>query len=128
MAETAAGSKSQRRAIAEVIGMEVRGRLVRVAAIEIDPEQRERFEAAITEEIETSVRVEPGVLALYAVYDKADPSRVTVFEIYADETAYRAHLETPHFKTYKVATEGLVRSLKLIETMPIVLGAKSRFG
>jgi quinol monooxygenase YgiN len=109
-----------------VNGMETRGRHVRIAEIEIDPAQREKFEAAITEEIETSVRVEPGVLALYAVFDKTDAARVMVFEIYADETAYKTHLETSHFKAYKVATEGIVRLLKLIETAPIALAAKSR--
>ena len=100
------------------------GQYVRIAEIEIDPAQRERFEAAIREEIETSVRLEPGVLALYAVSHTTDAARVVVFEIYANQEAYRAHLDTPHFKTYKAATEGIVRSLKLIETSPIMLGAR----
>lgn len=105
-----------------------RARHVRIAEIEIDPAQRERFELAIRQVIETSVGGEPGVLALYAVSDKANPARVTVFEIYAGAEGYRAHLETPHFKAYKAATEGIVRSLKLSEVQPIVLGAKSGSG
>lgn len=47
-----------------------------------------------------------------------------VFEIYADANAYKAHLETPHFKKYKTATTDLVRSLKLFETAPIMLVSK----
>ena len=39
---------------------------VRLAELEIDPTQLESFKAAATEEIEASVRVELGVLALYA--------------------------------------------------------------
>src|SRR4029077_18445690 len=86
---------------------------VRVAEIDIDPAQVEAYKAAARAEIEASVRLEPGVLALYAVSDKDDPARVTVFEIYADLNAYSAHLETPHFKKYKAATQDMVMSLKL---------------
>jgi quinol monooxygenase YgiN len=99
---------------------------VRVAEIEIDPAQREAYMAAAREVIEASVRLEPGVLALYSVSDKDNPARITVFEIYADKTAYETHLETAHFKTYKAATHDMVRSLKLRETVPIALGAKPK--
>ena len=99
---------------------------VRVAEIEIDPAQLESYKAAAREEIEQSVRIEPGVLALYAVSDKDNPARVIVFEMYADREAYKAHLETPHFKKYKIATQDMVRSLKLLETVPIALHAKAK--
>ncbi len=99
---------------------------VRVAEIEIDPAQLEPYKAAAREEIEQSVRIEPGVLALYAVSDKDNPARVIVFEMYADREAYKAHLETPHFKKYKIATQDMVRSLKLLETVPIALHAKAK--
>jgi quinol monooxygenase YgiN len=58
------------------------------------------------------------------VADKENPSHVTVFEIYADVEAYKTHLETAHFKKYKAATQDLVKSLKLRDTIPILLGAK----
>jgi quinol monooxygenase YgiN len=80
----------------------------------------------VTEQIETATRVEPGVLVLYAVSEKDNPARVRVFEIYRDADAYRSHLETAHFKKYKTTTEKMVRSLKLIQTTPILLGTKAR--
>ncbi len=97
----------------------------RVAEIEIDPVQLDAYLAAVKEEIETSVRVEPGVLALYAVAAKENPAYIKVFEIYADEDAYKAHLETPHFKKYKAATQDMVRRLTLIDIVPIALRAKA---
>jgi len=97
---------------------------VRVADIEIDPARREAFCAALSQEIETSIRVEPGVLALHAVHAKDNPAHIVVFEIYADVAAYAAHLETPHFAAYKAATADIVTSLKLTEKVPIALGAK----
>jgi quinol monooxygenase YgiN len=99
---------------------------VRLAEIEIDPAQIDAYKAAVREEIESSVRAEPGVLALYAVSDKDNPAYVIVLEMYADREAYEAHLAAPHFKTYKAATQHMVRSLKLRETVPIALSAKAR--
>jgi quinol monooxygenase YgiN len=40
--------------------------------------------------------------------------------------AYKAHLETTHFKKYKVTTQNIVKSLKLRDTVPIQLGAKPK--
>ncbi|MCC8959395.1 antibiotic biosynthesis monooxygenase [Bradyrhizobium sp. Pear77] len=98
---------------------------VRVAEIKIDPAHRDAYAAALREQIETAVRVEPGALALHAASDKNDPARIIVFEIYADVDAYETHLETPHFRTYKAATAHMVTSLTLIEAFPIALAAKA---
>ena len=97
---------------------------VRVAEIEIDPAQLGPYKAAVKEQIEAAVRLEPGVLALYSVTDKENPAHIFVFEMYADVDAYKAHLETAHFKKYKATTQNMVRFLKLRDTVPILLGAK----
>jgi len=98
--------------------------LVRIAELEIDPSQLPAYEDALKEEIATSIRVEPGVLKLFAVSVKDQPSQVRILEVYKDQEAYESHLQTPHFKKYKAETHGMVKSLKLIETQPILLGGK----
>jgi quinol monooxygenase YgiN len=98
---------------------------VRLAEIEIDPLQIESYTAALKEQTEAAVRLEPGVLALYSVADKENPTHVLVFEIYAGVDAYESHLETAHFKRYKTITRDMVKSLKLRDTVPILLGAKA---
>ncbi len=100
--------------------------VVRLAKLQIDSAQLETYKAALKEEIETSVRVEPGVLTLYAVSDKDNPTRITIFEIYADEDAYKAHRETPHFKKYKSLTKEMVKSLDLTEAVPVIMETKSK--
>jgi quinol monooxygenase YgiN len=102
------------------------GPLVRIAELEIDPAQLDRYKAAVTEEIETSIRVEPGVLAIYAVAVKDDPSHLRFFEIYQDEAAYKAHRESVHFKKYVAITQPMIKSRKLIETVPLILGSKAK--
>jgi quinol monooxygenase YgiN len=66
------------------------------------------------------------VLALYSVADKENPAHVFVFEMYADVDAYNAHLDTDHFKKYKITTRDMVKSLKLRDTVPILLGVNSK--
>ena len=99
---------------------------VRVAEIEIDPAQMEAYKTAVKQQVEAALRLEPGVLALYSVADKENPAQVIVFEIYADEAAYKKHLETVHFKNYKVTTDNMVKSLRLRETVPILLAVKRK--
>jgi quinol monooxygenase YgiN len=99
-------------------------RVVRLAELEIDPAQLEPYKAALQEEIATSIRVEPGVLTLYAVSVKDHPTQIRLFEMYANAAAYETHLQSPHFKKYKSGTAGMVKSLKLLETEPILSGAK----
>jgi quinol monooxygenase YgiN len=108
------------------LAQEVSVNYVQVAEIEIDPAQLESYEAAVKEHIDTAIRVEPGVLVLYAVSEKDNPTRVRVFEVYASRDAYKAHLEAPHFKKYKTMTEKMVKSLRLVQTTPIALAAKPR--
>ena len=109
-----------------VQGQQTPAPYVRVAEIEIDPAQLDSYKAAAKQVIETSVGTEPGVLALYAVAEKDNPARVIVFEMYADLEAYKAHLETEHFKTYKAVTLNMVKSLKLADTIPIALSSKAK--
>ena len=95
-----------------------------MAKLVIDSAQLENYKTALREGIETAVRVEPGVLTLYAVYEKGKPTHVTVFEIYANADAYKSHLETPHFKKYKAATKDMIKSLELLDVVPIGLESK----
>ena len=84
------------------------------------------YKIALKQETETSIRVEPGVLTLYAVSVKDHPNQVRLFETYSNQAAYQSHLQTAHFRKYKVQTPSMVKSLTLIETDPILLGSKSQ--
>jgi len=113
---------AQRCASAEPIGSPI----VRIAELQIDPAQLDAYKLALKEEIEASIRVEPGVLTLYAVTLKEHPEQIRLFEVYKDAGAYESHLQSPHFKAYKHRTQQMVQNLRLIETEPILLGSKSR--
>jgi quinol monooxygenase YgiN len=101
-------------------------RYVQVAHIEIDPVQLQEYRAAVREQITAAIRDEPGVLVLCAMSDRDNPACVTVFELYRDAAAYQAHLASAHFKKYKAATEKMLKSLTLVKSDPILLGAKGK--
>jgi len=98
--------------------------VVRIAEIEIDPGQLETYRVLLAEEIEAAVAVEPGVLSLNAVSIKDSPHKIRILEVYASQTAYEAHLKTPHFLKYKSATAGMVTSLTLVDVEPIATRGK----
>lgn len=101
--------------------------LVRLAELEIEPALLDAYKTHLSAEIEASVDIEPGVLALQAVALKDMPNHIRLLEVYADPQAYADHLLTPHFLRYKAATSGMVRALRLIEAEPVRLCAKSGF-
>ena len=99
---------------------------IQIAEIDVDAAQLEAYKAAVREQIEAAIRLEPGVLVLYSVSNKDNPTHVTVFEIYRDREAYLAHLQAPHFLKYKATVEKMVKSLKLVPVEPVMLGAKAK--
>ena len=99
---------------------------IRVAELEIDPAQLDHYKAAVREEMETSVEVEPGVLAIYAVAEKDAPHKLRFFEMYADEAAYRAHIASPHFRKYVEVTKEMITSRRLLDVTPVQLSTRKK--
>lgn len=89
--------------------------MIRIAAIEVYPEYIESYKEILNEEATASVKIEPGVIAIFPMYEEENPTQIRILEIYANKEAYEAHLQTPHFIKYKTSTQKMVKSLKLID-------------
>ena len=89
--------------------------MVRVSEIEIVSSYLEEYKAILKEEAAASVRLEPGVIAIFPMYQKEHPTQVRILEIYANRKAYESHLQTSHFQRYKTTTLKMVKSLKLVD-------------
>ena len=101
--------------------------MIRISEIGIKPEYLDEYLSILKEESKASVELESGVISIYPMYQKNNPTEIRILEIYANKKAYESHLETPHFKHYKTTTLKMVNSLKLIdmnaidgETMPMI--------
>lgn len=107
-----------------VYGQEENKQMVRLAKLVIDSTQLENYNAFLKEEIEASVKLEPGVMTLYAIAEKNRPTHITILEIYANENAYKRHIQTEHFLKYKNRTKDMVKSLELVEAIPLIPNMK----
>jgi quinol monooxygenase YgiN len=103
------------------------GMIVRISEIGIDPARLDEYNAILKEESEASVRLEPGVISIFPMYQREHPTEVRILEIYASRAAYESHVQSPHFQTYKTKTLAMVKSLELVDmetldpaTMPTI--------
>lgn len=102
------------------VSAQEKGQIVRLAKLVIDSVYLESYKVFLKEGIETALRVEPGVLTIYALSEKENPTHFTILETYASAEAYQAHIKTPHFIKYKEGTLHMVKSLELIDTIPLL--------
>lgn len=101
--------------------------MYRIAKIKVDTKQLGQYKAALQEQMNVAIQLEPGVLSYTAVADKKDASSITIFEVYANLEAYQSHILTPHFKKYKETVKDMVLSLELIDTELVVRAKKDGF-
>ena len=93
--------------------------LVRISEIEIYPQYRDAYLEAALEVGATSVREEPGVIAIFPMIQQRDSCQVRILEIYSSPEAYRHHIGTAHFQTYKQGTLHMVKTLDLVDMIPM---------
>jgi len=89
--------------------------LIRISEIEIDSNYLDEYKAILVEESRESMKLEAGVISIFPMYQKGNPTQVRILELYASREAYESHLKTPHFQKYKTSTLKMVKSLKLTD-------------
>ncbi len=68
-----------------------------VVPLQIKEGHKEEFVEALLEDAKGAVSDEPGCLRFDVIQDSGDPNRIWVYEVYADEAAFQAHLQAPHY-------------------------------
>jgi autoinducer 2-degrading protein len=72
-------------------------------SLQVHPDKRDRFLAAIADNAEASVRDEPGCLRFDVMQDATQPDRFYFYEIYTDPAAFNAHKASSHFAVWRQA-------------------------
>lgn len=90
----------------------------RMALLVIDPAQLDTYKKVLAKEMQSAVTNEEGVLALLATTETARPNAFHLLELYADDTAYRAHIDGPYFQEYNKAVQTMVTDKVLIVNKP----------
>ena len=88
--------------------------LALVVEFRIKPPHIETFEHAIIENARASRDTEPGCRQFDVCRDPADPSVFFLYELYDDDAAIQAHLQTPHYLQMNQATAAWVESKKVL--------------
>ncbi|GFG53023.1 antibiotic biosynthesis monooxygenase [Mycolicibacterium agri] len=74
--------------------------------LDVHADKLDEFIAAITTNATASLRDEPGCLAFDVHQDVDTPTRFYLYEIYADEDAFRvAHRNAPHYARWQEAAK-----------------------
>ena len=82
--------------------------------IRIKPDSVDAFMVKLADNAKAA-RTEPGCRTFDVSVDPNDKTSVMLYEVYADEKAFQAHQETPHFKKY------------LAEAIPLLASRERRF-
>ena len=78
--------------------------LALVVEFRIKPEHIAAFEHAIVENARASRETESGCRQFDVCRDPTDPKLFFLYELYDDEAAIEAHLQTPHYVRMNQAT------------------------
>lgn len=91
------------------------GMIVRISEIEVFPEYFEDYLTFAMDVAEISVQDEDGVVSIYPMMQIRNKNQIRILEIYKNEDAYKKHIASKHFQTYKQETLHMVKSLDLVD-------------
>lgn len=92
--------------------------------VDVKPEYQQAFKKIVLTEMAESLRLENGVLAMYAAIEVNNENRWYFYEIYASAVDYQRHRETPHFQEYIEQTAAMTTGKESIPIVPVFLKNK----
>ncbi|AEF46989.1 Antibiotic biosynthesis monooxygenase [Serratia sp. AS12] len=92
--------------------------------VDVKPEHQQAFKNIVLAEMSDSLKIEDGVLAMYAATDAKNENRWYFYEIYASEADYQRHRQTPHFRGYIAQTSEMTTAKESIPVVPVFLRNK----
>lgn len=88
---------------------------LKFAQIQVREGNQEVFERSVLLNMQSSMKEEAGVLAMYAVKDNQESNRYYLYEVYASAKDYEEHRLKSHFKRYILETQDLVEEKILLD-------------
>lgn len=74
--------------------------------IYLHPQHRDAYIKAITEEVRTAKRHEPGIKAFDIMQNMGDPNLIHTVEVYTNKAAHEEHYRQPWLVEFKAKTQG----------------------
>lgn len=82
--------------------------VMRLIKVEVKAGNEEAFAHSVKKEITTSMASEPGMEIMMSGVNKENENEWYFVEVYVNNEAYDAHVQTPHYKEYIEETDGMV--------------------
>jgi quinol monooxygenase YgiN len=71
------------------------------------------FDRLIMDNARSSLENEPGCSRFDVLSVEHEPSKIVLYEIYADAAAFDRHLQTQHYKVFAAASKGMIESVSV---------------
>jgi (4S)-4-hydroxy-5-phosphonooxypentane-2,3-dione isomerase len=95
------------------MGDDMKGYVITVE-FDVAPAQFDAFMRLILENAEASLRDEKGCQRFDVCRPHNVENRVFLYEVYDDEAAFQAHLQSAHFKAFAAATKDMITARKIV--------------
>jgi autoinducer 2-degrading protein len=92
-----------------------------VVFLEAEAGRQGELADALTVHAKTCLEREPGCHRYDVCLDPLEGTAFLLYEIYADEAAYRAHRELPHYAEFRVLTDPWTRSRRVLTYRALAL-------
>jgi quinol monooxygenase YgiN len=102
---------------------ETGGLYINAVDLVVIPSELPKFMEAIKENAANAVK-EPGCREFNITVLANNPNHVFLYEVYDNEDALKAHLQTPHFLKFRAATQGMVVDRNVRPMSVIAMNAK----
>lgn len=85
-----------------------------VVFVEAERGKQNALRKALIEHAQNCLSREPGCQRYDVCLDPVEASAFLLYEIYADQAAYHAHRELPHYAEFRVLTDPWVRTRRVL--------------
>ena len=95
------------------------GEIANVTEYDVKPEHRDAFRALLDDHAERTLRVEEGCLRFDILVPRGasadeNPTHIFLFELYADEDAFRMHTDSERLATFREAYKDMLAGRRIV--------------
>lgn len=88
--------------------------LVVAVFLEAKREHAAAVRAAVVAHARNCLEKEPGCVRYDVSLDPLEPHAMLLYQVYADENAFKAHKELPHYAEFRLKAEGWIASRRVL--------------
>lgn len=97
------------------------GLWINIVQIKVKPGHRNDYQQLVSEQLANALRIDPGILAIYAGTKQGQPDDWVIYEVFQSEENYRNHVANPEHQRYVAASKDWIQSKQVDQTIGDVL-------